>query len=81
MKTFTWLLNTQRCSKMAKRFTASGSLISLFGFALVERASARDALKRANAANEKFASVEDTALLVKFGVPFTTYQKWLKNNA
>lgn len=66
---------------MAKRFTSEGSLIKLFGFALVERESVKDAKKRSDAANEKFASLEDVALLVKFSVPFTTYEKWLKNSS
>lgn len=66
---------------MAKRFTSEGALIKLFGFALVERASVKDAKKRSDAANEKYASVEDVVLLVKFNVPFTTYTKWLKNSS
>lgn len=66
---------------MSKRFTSDGSIIKLFGFALVDRESSKDAKKRADAANEKFASVEDSALCVKFSVPFTMYQKWSKNNS
>jgi hypothetical protein len=67
--------------KMAKRFTSDGSLIRLFDFPIVDRPSSKDAVKRANEANEKFASVEDSALCVKFGVPFTMYQKWDKNSS
>ena len=66
---------------MAKRFTSDGSLIRLFGFPLVERQTTKDAKKRVDAANEKFASVSDEALCVKFCVPFTSLQKWLQNKS
>lgn len=66
---------------MTKRFTSEGSTICLFGMELVPRPTAADAAKRATAANEKYATVEHSALCVQFGVPFTTLQKWLQNNS